>query len=225
MAILSTADFKTYTGLTGSTLDARLAVLIPAVQDMLERMAGRQFDAATYTEFQNGRGQPSVLVNNPPIRTLTSLQLVDEQGNVLQTYAATDYTINNGPDNLSAGLITLVPSLAAVELDPDYTAAYPTQYGDAPWFPYGERNVKVVYAGGFDTMPTALVLDMVGLVSAALSMTTYGVDPTKDSERLGDYSYSRGGSSGISALGVLGQSSQALQAAVYAVAQRWKCIR
>lgn len=225
MAILTATDFKTYTGLSGTAYDTRLAVLIPAVQDMLERMSGRLFDAATYTEYQNGRGVATVMVNNPPIRSVTSVQLVDADGTVEFTYAADDYAATVGPDNTDAGLITLVPNALSVELDTEYASSEVRAYGTAPSFPDGTRNVKVVYAGGFSTMPTSLVLDMVRLVSIAVGQTTNITDLSMNSERLGDYQYQRNGGSGIAALGVLGQAATSLDAAVYAVAQKWKVVR
>jgi len=190
LAIITTTEYKTYAGISGSTYDAQLDVLIPALQDELERLTGRLFDTGTYTEYVDGSDSPTVSVNNYPVTSVTSVQLIDRAETVQYTYEATGYKIE-----ASSGLISRQTGGMWGTGGCDSWWAplpYPMTFNRAPVFPDGWRNIKIVYVGGYasNAMPAALKKLMYDATATAFAQI--GVDLSMKSETLGHYKYDRG---------------------------------
>tara|TARA_Y100001973_G_scaffold105372_1_gene178276 strand:+ start:35 stop:895 length:861 start_codon:yes stop_codon:yes gene_type:complete len=69
-ALTTVANAKTYMGITGSSQDSLIELLINNVSDQIERWCDRTFAEKTYTEFIDARGTRTLAVANPPITTV-----------------------------------------------------------------------------------------------------------------------------------------------------------
>lgn len=206
MAIITAAEYKVYAGVSDSSLDAQLAVIIPAVQAELERYCGRTFDGATFTEYYDGNNASTINLNNFPVASVTSVAVVSvDHASTYYTYATTGYGIE-----LATGILSLYQGADRFVVDPiDDGLAVANNYTRGSTFGRGHRNIKVVYVAGYGgspytTMPTDLKALMYRLVGFRLASAKPGYDPSLASERLGDYSYQRAtgglGGSGVSTL-------------------------
>jgi len=191
LAIITTAEYKTYAGISGSAQDAQLDVLIPGLQAELERQCGRLFDTGTYTEYVDGSDSPTICVRNAPITSVTSIALIDRAESVVYTYDATGYKIE-----ASTGLVSRQAGgfwggvTGADCLNWWNPLPSPISYQLGPAFPDGWRNIKIVYVGGYSSMPADLKLLMYDLTSTRLAQI--GQDLSMKSETLGHYKYDRG---------------------------------
>lgn len=134
MAITTVARCKQFRGIAPSNTehDAELARLIEAVQSWLEGRCGRVFDRGTVTEYHDGsRGRNSLMVARPPIIGITSIH--DDPAQLWSSETEidpSDYYI----ESASAGIVRL----------------------RSGWFADAARNVRIVYEGGYDPIPSDL---------------------------------------------------------------------
>lgn len=190
MAIITTAQFKTYRSISASTWDTLLGVLITAAQAKIERYCDRIFDPGNQTETFDGNDSDTLLLKAIPVTSITSVTITGDSGTT-STLASTAYRVNA----LTGELFRLGATSGRFPTDA-YGATYSTaEFGIAPCWPIGFQNVTVVYVGGYSTMPTDLQLAMYQYVDAIFSPIENGagVDPTMSGETLGAYSYQRGG--------------------------------
>ena len=184
MALSTVADYKAYAGITASTWDTQLGVILTAAQKTMERYCNcDSLEAAAYTEYHDGQVSELVVVRNVPINSVTSVILVSVDGSET-TVDSDDYTYNS-----LTGVISFKrPSRGLVSYD-DW--GYPEGYGDgvSPNFGYGFRNVKVTYNGGHSSVPADLKFALYRLMDYMFA--TAGKDQTLSTETLGSYSYSR----------------------------------
>lgn len=187
MPILSTADFKTLRGISATTWDAQLNVIIPHAQSLVENYCGRAFDSATYTsEKYDGSGSEILILRQFPVTTLTSVSISGV------AVASTSYTLD-----AANGIVKFEPSgRGRVVVDPDWLTVQTTDYiGPFPCWPEGHQNISVTYTAGYTsgTMPGGLKLAFAEFVDMALAKNTLGVGSSQyKSEKLGDYQYDRG---------------------------------
>lgn len=194
MAIISTTEYKAYAGITATTYDTQLAVIIPALQDTIERWTGRKFDTATFTDKLDGADYDSVTVKNPPIVSVTSVTInyVPSGSAALD---ASDFLFSTTDDGrlwlAASGIYRRGPDQDGMPVSP--------AFGPYLRFPKGRENVAVVYVGGYSsmTMPGSLKFAMYKLTAIALNQA--GIDLTLKSERLGQYGYTRMSPSELSA--------------------------
>lgn len=113
--------------------DTLLTDLIARATDKVERRMGRKLIQATFTEFHDGLDHPEIQVNSPPIASITTLhESIDQDFTAGNLIAAEDYIF----DVRERGGI--VRRKANVD------------------FGEGFQNVKIVYVGGYATIPAAL---------------------------------------------------------------------
>lgn len=187
MAIISTSEYKTYAGITDSSLDTVIGNAITSAQADLESYCGRTFDQTSYTdEKYDGTGTPYLTLNNAPVTTLTSVGIIYD-GNT-ETIAATDYRLD-----ANTGRIARIDSSYGRVVVDDFGEIVTRQWSWWPKFPRGFRNVVVTYVAGYTalTMPADLKQIMYEYVDAILARRR--ADPTLMSETLGAYSYTRKG--------------------------------
>lgn len=185
MAIITVAEYKAFAGITASTWDAQLAVIIPALQDVIERWCNRTFDTATFTEKHDGAGTDELNLRNPPIASVTSVTITTGSDSV--ALAATDYAFST----TGTGRLWMLP-VAVWVMAWEAASAWSNAHGGLtgrPCFPIGRENITVVYAGGYSTMPAGLKLAMYRLT--AITLAQAGIDTTMKSETLGQYAYTR----------------------------------
>lgn len=180
MAIISASDYKTWKGISATTWDTQLAVMVPAAQDAAERFCERKFDEDTYTEVTSGEGSEYLFLPNTPIESITSITYLSESGD--QTVVDSD----------------------AYRFDPNTGVVWRLSGADgwgigcrAKWTE-GFRNYSVVYKGGYDAggtpAPASLKAALYGIIDAMLAKSPgggLGPAPQFQSEALGDYNYTR----------------------------------
>lgn len=160
MAIITTAQYKTYAGITDAGFDTRLAVLIPAMQAMLEDYCGRVFDEATYAdEVFDGNGEASLWLSNTPVTAMTAVKTKSSDGTTT-TLDSTSYRFR------ANGELYLFNDSSNRWDYPDgwgFSADHRTVWSDdAP------GNILISYTGGYSTMPVGLEYLMYTLVDAAI---------------------------------------------------------
>lgn len=189
MAIITASDWKSYKGISATTYDAQLAVIIPAAQSAVEKWCDRIFDTATYTEKINGNDWHRIVLRNVPVTTLTSVSVVGPDGSS-STIGSTSYTFE-----AESGVIGFQPANEGVLVVDDWGAINTNaQWISTPRFSNGFQNISVVYVGGYSsgTMPAGLKLAMYQYVDVLMAQATAGVGAGAfKSERLGDYNYER----------------------------------
>jgi hypothetical protein len=188
MAVITTAQFKTYASITVTTWDTLLGVLIPAAQADAERFCNRSFDTATYTELHDGDNAGRFVLKNAPITSITSVK-----------YVAVDGTKTALPSTLygyvsETGELSLVPLGVRKSTSYDSMGApYASSWSNGPAFVRGVQNYEVIYVGGYSSMPADLQLAMYQYVDELFAPIKNGaaIDTSLASETIGDYSYTR----------------------------------
>lgn len=186
MALTTIAEYKVYANLSGTSEDTRLTALLGVATSIVRKIGGRSqsdgFESATRTEVCDGNGSRSVLVDETPVTSVTSVSWLSSDGST-STLPAAAYTVNQ-----DEGIIYAVVAGSG----PIFNSAPVSSvgYGPTGGFPYGKRNVQVVYVGGYATIPDGLKL-AVWMVMDWLR-TDAGRNPSMQSESIGgEYSYSR----------------------------------
>jgi len=209
-AYLTQSTVETMLGLTAGTGPTN--GLCVAAQAACLTFVGRSLDAATVTEYYDGRSHPRLPLRLWPVSAVANVWL-DSGGNYgdapngfgsgsLLT-PGTDYTASapagangqNGP-----GLLTYLGGAGANS--GGWTGFALTGYGaclsptgrrsEFGW-PRGTGNIKVQYTGGYSPIPDA-VLTAIALQACSYQRTAkYGGMMLDVSESLGAYSHSIGG--------------------------------
>lgn len=129
------ADVKTYLGITDTSEDTLLGALIDSASQAIERYCRRKFKQETLTEYHDGMEVGKLALRRAPINSITTI------------HDDTDREYGSG---------TLVDS-------DNYT--YYAQSGIVVFdgdivMQDGNKNVKVVYSGGFGATTAALPEDL-----------------------------------------------------------------
>lgn len=155
MAITTTAEYKTYAVISGTTLDTLLGVLIPIAQRAAEEWCGRPaagFESATWTQFLDGRGSDVLWFPCWPVDSITSLSYRDATGG-LTALDTTSYRIGDRGRVTRTGVV-----YASVSEDQEWPDAEAVQFHAVPQYREGFGNFKAVYVGGYSSgsMPSTL---------------------------------------------------------------------
>lgn len=136
------SSVKSYLGITSITNDALINSLIASVSAFIVSYAGRQLEAATYTEILSG-GKKNLFLRNYPVNSVTSVrENIGTQG---------------------------TPSMSTVSVD-DYTIFYEAGFLEhRSYFSRGSRNIEVVYNAGYSVIPKDLDFVAVQLVGKAFA--------------------------------------------------------
>ena len=195
MAIATVSEFKTYAGISGSTLDAALAVMISGVQSEMELVCRRLFDYQhDASEYYDGTDTDAIVLRNAPVITSSvTVRRVDPgSGATLYTYPAASLDIDG-----EAGIIRLANSADVWLAGGDAPVVAYERQAMSPRFPRGKRNIYVLYACGYsDTesaaqdVPASLKMALYDLVNARLASRLR--DGTLRSEGLGNYNWTAG---------------------------------
>lgn len=141
-------NYKKYRGISGTTDDGRIDMLIPAISQIVKTYCGRTFKDYYSTNkeerFSFTWGQPSVFLTEIPIVTVVSVLELKEG-------SQTDYTtLTSGTDYI---------------VDTTYDAIYRIESGRTKNWNLGIDAVKVTYRGGYATLPDDLELACFDLVT------------------------------------------------------------
>jgi hypothetical protein len=189
MAIITTAEYKTYAGLTDTSLDSFLAVAIPAAQSAIETLCGRPsggFESATWTETWSGDENPCYSVQCFPITAITSVSSIDSYG-TLTALDSTKYVID--PDSRAICRAGSKIGRYGMDTSGNFENYFQPNYiGFQPQFLNGIKNYSVTYTGGYTSgnMPAALKWAQYRLVD---NMVSDRRRADLKSESIGDYTY------------------------------------
>lgn len=147
--LVTVADVKTALNIPGSGEDARLALLVTQTSAEVEKFCRRVFAQSTLTEYPRLQGTQAEYISlaRPPVtKPITSLYISTALPRVYDASTllveGTDFFVDS-----DSGVIRLVHPVAAAVLD---------------------EAAKVVYQGGFATIPADLARAVVELIAAKL---------------------------------------------------------
>jgi len=197
VALTTLADLKTYLGITDSSEDALLNLLIDDANAAILGYIGRTIEQATLTEYYSGDGTQMLVLKQRPVTAVTSVH-VDQSGysgqgsgafaSSTEWTAGEDFYIRTVVENESN-----TGELVAIKGPGTFTADHqPKTWGE---WPLGTGNIKVVYTAGYSTVPSDLAAACRILVAWMRASRDNGM-PVK-SEKLGSYSYTLMDSTGI----------------------------
>jgi hypothetical protein len=129
-ALCTRKEVKDYLAITGddNTLDNLINDLIGRISTAFENFCGRPFVSASYTDYYDGDGSNMLFVDKYPLTAITSI------------HDDTDWVW--GSDKLLAASEYRIADERYVILDGT--------------FGIGNQNIKIVYTGGYSTIPTDL---------------------------------------------------------------------
>jgi len=159
-ALVTLDNVKTFLGITGSSKDAILEMLINMITDHIEKRTGLRFTDTTYSEEEyDGTGVKTLSINNFPITATQAFKL--EQNNAWdnsddwEEVDTDEYWVDN-----DTGIITKTSVFAK-----------------------STKNFRITYSAGYTTIPYDLQLLVMNLISEILNKrSSAGVLE----ERLGD---------------------------------------
>lgn len=184
MALGSVSSYKTYAGVSGSGDDTLLAALLAQAEATMRRLCDRSltngFESASRTEYYDGTDAENIQLKEWPVTTISSVQYVEDDGS-LTDVASTFYRAN-----LNTGTLYAVGSVTGRFALDDGSSVF-TNFKPFPRWERGKQNIKVVYTGGYGTVPKDLEYAVYRLMDSVYAGR--GSDPSKQSESIGDYSY------------------------------------
>ena len=133
-------NVKSYLGLTGTTYDDVIDLLIPAASEAIERFCGRRFGQSSYTEYHDGGGKDALVLAQRPVASVSGVW-DDVNRNFSDDFLldADEYVVDT-----ARGLVVLRNGA----------------------FSDGVRNVKVTYTAGDSSVPTDVAQACIMLVAA-----------------------------------------------------------
>ena len=174
MAIITSTEYNDHVGRATSTDATLLTNIISGVQQMVERYCRRNFDEDTYSERIFGNNHHTLILDNTPVTTVSSVTQADPRGTSSSTLDADTYEVD-----ASSGMLR--------RLGTSFTWDGNSVVWDASF------RYTVAYTAGYSsiTMPQELKLVMYELVNEvyALANQAGAVNPNISEEKLGEYSY------------------------------------
>lgn len=144
---------------------ADIARLISAASALVELHCGRTFAQAALDERYDGTGTETLLVDRPPIVSVTA---ISEDGTALDNSQGLEWNAEVGGRAIHRGQGREDPR-------------------DAEVWEKGRRNIRVQYTGGYSAVPDAVKQATVLLVRHLADSASFS--PLLRREQIGDYSY------------------------------------
>lgn len=183
MALGSVSNYKTYAGITGSGYDTILTAMLAEAETIVRRRCGRNlsngFESAARTEYYDGTASESFTVREWPITSITSIAYVGDDG--------TESTVTSSAyraDTVGGNVYML--GAARGRFYGGYPASAQPGFGVQPRWEPGFQNIKIVYTGGYSTIPKDLEYAVYRLMDVAFA--SRGSPGNISSESLGAYS-------------------------------------
>lgn len=124
-ALTTVAAVKTYMGITASTDDDLLEILVNNVSDQIERYCDREFAQKTFTEYIDGHGDRTIAVANPPVISVDLVAFGSRDSISVQSSEATDLLATVGIEDDQARLFRVASNGTTVTTTLTF-ADYPT---------------------------------------------------------------------------------------------------
>ena len=184
--LVSTAEYKTWRGITGSSQDTLIAFLLGMSSAYVRRACGRNltngFESATRTETYSGTDETTIQLQEWPITSVTSVTQLFAGGST-QALDSTTYRFN-----ADTGILSRIDAVRGrfASFGTDGATVAGT-WRPEPMFADGFFNFSVVYVGGYSTIPADLHQAVCQLTD--ILYVGRGRDPSLKSESLGQYSW------------------------------------
>lgn len=188
MAVISVAEYKAYAGISGTTFDAVLAVLIACGQELAEDWLGFAFDTGTRTERYSGPiDSNKIYLKGYPVTSITSVKRYSSVS-AYELVDSTTYTYD------AAKSILYLPGTGrgmGVMARDEWGPLEDQDLGVGPRWVEGTSNYEIVYVSGWasNAMPNRAKYAMYKLIDAM--MADRRVDPTMKSQSVRDASYTK----------------------------------
>lgn len=183
MALGSVANYKTYAGITGSGYDTVLTALLAEAEAILRRACGRNmtdgFESASRTEYYDGTGSESFSLVEWPVTSITSIAYLADDGTE-STVTSAAYRLDGG-----RGFVYMLGAQRGRFVGAVPYTAQPGFSVNPRWEP-GYQNIKVVYTGGYSTIPKDIEYAVYRLIDVAFA--SRGSAGNIQSESIGAYS-------------------------------------
>ncbi|WP_339730097.1 phage head-tail connector protein [uncultured Gimesia sp.] len=197
MALTDAVTIKTLLGISDTSLDTVLAVLIPQADSIIKGYLQREIEQATYTEYYSGSGNQVIVLNQTPVQSITSVNEDSDGyfGDGTDAFPATsllfegtDYVLRK--DDATATEVSKSGILYRIgKAWPRPSSRLRGQLSSAPGLGLG--NLKVVYVAGWATVPADIQFAANKLVTSMLESIDAG--GRLESESIEDYSYTLSG--------------------------------
>ncbi|QDU53536.1 phage head-tail connector protein [Gimesia panareensis] len=197
MSWTTKTTIKTLLGISDTSLDTVIELLIPQAEAMVKGYLQREVEQATYTEYYSGTGDQTLVLNQTPVQSVTSVHqdLNGFYGDGTDAFPVsselvqgTDFVLRK--DHATAAEISnsgILYRLGTVWTRPDRTQR--GQLARAPGT--GKGNIKVVYTAGWETVPADIQFATSRLITSMLESRSRA--GRIQSESIEDYSYSLSG--------------------------------
>lgn len=192
MSLTTISVIKTQLGISGTDEDAKLTQMLAQADALIKRYCDLQFESATFTEFYSGNGSQTLVLNQRPVQSITTLH-EDADGyfgdgtgafsaDDLLT-AGEDYVLNRDTNSATEESRSgIVFRIGTVWHRP--SARLAGLLSTVPGLSMG--NIKVVYVAGYATVPADVALACIQMVSMLRENSIVG---GKQQESYEDYSY------------------------------------
>lgn len=193
MALTTAANVKTLLGVSDTSLDSVLALLIPQADEMIKGYLGREIEQATYTEYYGGTGDQVLVLNQTPVQSITSVHEDRDgfYGDGTDAFSAST-ALTEGEDFVlrkdDATATEVSKSGILYRIGKGWPRPRITNRGQLSNSPgNGMGNIKVVYVAGWATVPADIAFAANKLVTSMLQAR--GLSGRLVSESIEDYSY------------------------------------
>jgi hypothetical protein len=183
LALTTASEYKTYAGISGSTDDTFIGVILLVAEKYVANICNRTFESATVTEIYDGNGEESIVLRRPPVTSVTSVEFA-VSSTTWTTVPSEAYRID-----LAAGVLSMANSSATFLNFDDSLVDRPWQIGMRPSFPRGRSNIRVVYVGGYATIPDDLKFVVWSMMDMMFANRRANLG--MQSESIDSYSYTR----------------------------------
>ena len=197
MSLTTKATIKTLIGVSDTSLDAVIDLLIPQAEAIIKGYLKREIEEATYTEYYSGSGDQIIVLNQTPVQSIPS---VNEDsggyyGDGTDVFPAssllvegTDYVLRK--DDATNTEVSKSGILYRIgKAWPRPYSRLRGQLASAPGLGLG--NIKVVYVAGWATVPADITFAANKLVTSMLASRK--LQGRVESESIEDYSYTLAG--------------------------------
>ena len=174
MSLTTKPTIKTLLGVSDTSLDAVIDVLIPQADAIIKGYLGREIEQATYTEYYSGSGDQVIVLNQTPVQSITSVNEDRDgfYGDGTDAFPASsllvqgaDYVLRK--DDATNTEVSKSGILYRInKVWPRPHSGIRGQLASAPGLGLG--NIKVVYVAGWATVPADITFAANKLITSML---------------------------------------------------------
>ncbi len=197
MALTTRANIKSLIGISDTSLDALIDLLIPQADAIIKGYLHREIEQATYTEYYDGSGDKVLLLNQTPVQSITSVHLDSDgyYGDGTDAFPAssalvegTDFVLRK--DDATATEVS--KSGILYHTGKGWPRPFSRRQGQLTSYPgSGMGNIKVVYVAGWATVPADIQFAANKVVVSM--MQSRKMAGRVESKSIEDYSYTLAG--------------------------------